>query len=64
MMAGLRPKLVSILHEKPPGGPYEFFSVACTEVNIYLAMKYFFNTDGNIMSFWKIWQRYGLTNPI
>ena len=30
-----------------------FFFIACTEVNAYLAMKYFLKTDDAFMNFWR-----------
>ena len=48
-MAGLNPNLVWRVYGERPGGPFEFFFVACTEVNAYMAMKYLLKRDDKFM---------------
>ena len=51
-MAELNPNFFCRVHGEQPGSPYEF-SIACTEVNVYLEMKYFLNMDDKFMDFRK-----------
>ena len=50
---GKNPNLVWRVNGEQPGGPSEFllFFIACTEVNAYMDMKYFLNTDDKFMDF-------------
>ena len=54
-MAELSPKLVWRVNGEQPGDPSECLlsSIACTEVNEYMAIKYFLNNDDNFTNFRK-----------
>ena len=53
MMAGLNNNFVWRLNGEQIGGPSELslFFIACTEVNAYLAMKYFLKRNDKFMDF-------------
>ena len=54
-MAGLSTKLfLRVYGELPSGSSYFGFFVVCNEVNTYLVMKYFLETDASFMNFRKI----------
>ena len=53
-MEGLCQKMVWRVHGEPPCGLYEFFFVACTEVNSYLVMKYLLKIDDSFMTFLRV----------
>ena len=54
-MALINTNLVWRVNGEQPSGPSEFlfFFIAFTEVNVYLAMKYFLKTDDKFMDFRK-----------
>ena len=65
-MSGLSPKLDCRLYGVVLFWPIRLFAffIVCTEVNAYLAMKYFLNNDETFVNFGKIWLRHWLTTPI